>query len=38
MGQEGKSGGKPGDLFLKVHIRKPLMRSIKEIFSSRKAT
>jgi len=37
MGQEGKGGGKAGDLFLKVHIRKPLMTSIKDIFSSRKA-
>ncbi len=38
MGQEGKGGGTPGDLFLKVHIRKPLMKSIKELFSRRKAT
>jgi curved DNA-binding protein CbpA len=33
MGQEGKGGGKPGDLFLKVHVRKPLMKSIKDLFS-----
>jgi DnaJ-class molecular chaperone len=38
MGQEGKGGGKPGDLFLKVHIRKPLKKSIREFFSRRKAT
>ena len=38
MGQEGKGGGKPGDLLLKVHIRKPLMKSIQELFSRRKAT
>ena len=29
MGMEGKSGGHPGDLFLKVHIRRPLLRSVK---------
>jgi len=33
LGHSGKGGGKAGDLFLKVHIRKPLMRSIKELFS-----
>ena len=38
MGQEGKGGGKPGDLFLKVHIRKPLMTAIKHLFSKRKAS
>ncbi len=37
MGQEGKGGGKPGDLFLRVHIRKPLMKSIKDLFSRWKA-
>ncbi|NNL77714.1 MAG: J domain-containing protein [Desulfobacterales bacterium] len=36
MGQEGKNGGQPGDLLLKVHIRKPLLRSIKDFFSKRK--
>jgi DnaJ-class molecular chaperone len=38
LGQTGKGGGKPGDLFLKVHIRKPLMRSIKELFYRGKAS
>ena len=33
MGQEGKGGGKPGNLLLKVHIRKPLLSSIKDLFS-----
>jgi len=33
MGQAGKSGGQPGDLFLKVHLRKPLLKSIKDLFS-----
>ncbi len=33
LGQEGRGGGKPGDLFLKVHVRKPLMKSIKDLFS-----
>jgi len=32
MGEAGKAGGKPGDLFLKVHIRKPLLNSIKDFF------
>jgi DnaJ-class molecular chaperone len=32
MGEKGKSGGKPGDLFLKVHIRKPLLKAIRDFF------
>ncbi|MGB5745883.1 MAG: DnaJ domain-containing protein [Desulfobacterales bacterium] len=36
MGQEGKGGGQPGDLYLKVHLRKPLMKSLKDLFSRRK--
>ena len=35
MGEKGKSGGKPGDLFLRVHIRKPFLKSIKNFFSGR---
>jgi DnaJ-class molecular chaperone len=31
MGQDGKGGGKPGNLLLKVHIRKPLLNSIKNL-------
>ncbi len=38
MGEKGKAGGKPGDLFLKVHIRKPLLKSIKDFFSGRKTS
>jgi len=38
MGEAGKAGGKPGDLFLKVHIRKPLLKSIKDFFTRGKAT
>ena len=34
MGEDGKGGGAPGDLFLKVHITKPLLQSIKELISS----
>jgi DnaJ-class molecular chaperone len=34
MGQAGKGGGAPGDLFLKVHITKPLFQSVREFFSS----
>lgn len=30
QGQEGKSGGKSGDLYLKVDIKKPLFKKIKE--------
>ena len=37
MGKKGKAGGKPGDLFLKVHIRKPFLKSIKDFFTGRKA-
>jgi hypothetical protein len=33
MGDEGKGGGKPGDLYLRVRIRKPLLQSIKDFFS-----
>ena len=33
MGQDGKGGGKPGNLLLKVHIRKPLLKSVKDLFS-----
>jgi len=36
MGEKGQAGGKPGDLFLKVHIRKPWLRSIKDFFAERK--
>ncbi len=30
QGQEGKGGGTPGDLYLKVDIRKPLLEKIKD--------
>ena len=30
MGEEGKGGGEPGDLFLKVHITKPLLQTIRD--------
>jgi DnaJ-class molecular chaperone len=30
MGEDGKSGGTPGDLFLKVQIRRPLIQKIKK--------
>lgn len=36
MGEKGKSGGKPGDLFLRVHIRKPFLKSILNFFTGRK--
>lgn len=34
MGRDGKGGGKTGDLLLKVHIRKPLLSSIKDLFKN----
>ena len=37
MGEKGKAGGKPGDLYLKVHIRRPLLKSIKNFFTERNA-
>jgi DnaJ-class molecular chaperone len=33
MGKDGKGGGKAGDLYLKVRIRKPLLQRLKEFFS-----
>lgn len=29
MGEEGKGGAEPGDLYLKVHIKKPILEEIK---------
>ena len=34
MGEDGKGGGQPGDLFLKVHITKPLMQTIRDFISA----
>jgi curved DNA-binding protein CbpA len=36
MGEDGVAGGAPGDLYLKVHITKPLLQSIREFISSLK--
>jgi len=33
MGEPGKDGGEPGDLYLKVKIKKPLVERVKELFS-----
>ncbi len=33
MGEDGKGGGRPGDLYLKVHIRKPILRRIKDFLA-----
>ena len=33
MGEDGKGGGKAGDLYLKVRIRKPLLKSIKDFIA-----
>ena len=32
MGAAGKDGGEPGDLYLKVQIRKPLLQKVRELF------
>ena len=34
MGEEGKGGGSPGDLYLRVKIQKPILGKIKGLFSS----
>jgi len=34
MGEEGRSGGMPGDLFLKVIINKPFIQRVKGLFDS----
>jgi DnaJ-class molecular chaperone len=34
MGDEGKGGGKQGDLYLKVRIRKPLLQRVKSVFTT----
>jgi len=33
MGEDGKGGATPGDLFLKVHITKPLFQPIRDLIS-----
>jgi len=33
MGEDGKGGGKPGDLYLKVRVRKPLLKKIKDFLA-----
>ncbi|MBW2568965.1 MAG: DnaJ domain-containing protein [Deltaproteobacteria bacterium] len=33
MGENGKGGGKHGDLYLKVYIKKPLLQKIKDFIS-----
>ena len=33
MGEEGKGGGRTGDLYLKVRIRKPLLHQVKDFLS-----
>lgn len=34
MGEEGKGGAKPGDLYLEVKISKPLMQKLKDLIHS----
>ena len=31
MGEEGKGGGEPGDLYLKVQVKKPLLHKIRDL-------
>jgi hypothetical protein len=33
MGEGGKGAGAPGDLYLKVRIKKPLLARIKKLIS-----
>jgi DnaJ-class molecular chaperone len=33
MGEDGTGGGKSGDLYLKVHIKKPLLKKLKNLIS-----
>jgi DnaJ-class molecular chaperone len=37
MGEEGRGGGNPGDLYLKVKIHKPLREKVKGVFGSLKS-
>jgi DnaJ-class molecular chaperone len=30
MGKEGRDGGEPGDLYLRVKIRKPLLQRLRD--------
>ena len=30
MGTAGKGGGEPGDLYLKIHVRQPLVQKIRD--------
>jgi DnaJ-class molecular chaperone len=34
MGAPGKDGGEPGDLYLKVKIKKPLLEKVRELLKS----
>lgn len=34
MGAEGKEGGEPGDLYLKVKFRKPLLQKVRELLKN----
>jgi hypothetical protein len=38
MGEEGEGGGKPGDLYLRVKIEKPLMQKLKGFFFGEDST
>ncbi len=34
MGEEGTAGGAPGDLYLKIHLKKPLLGEIRRVLAS----
>ena len=36
MGEDGKGGGKAGDLYLKVRIRKPLLQRLKDFLTKKR--
>ena len=33
MGKPGAEGGEPGDLYLKVKIKKPLLKRVRELLN-----
>jgi DnaJ-class molecular chaperone len=36
IGDEGKGGGEPGDLYVKIRFKKPLIQKVKNLFKQRR--